>query len=81
MTTRMASNRPTRKVSAVAVAGALYAVAVLVVQQYTSLAPDPALVTALGTALSLVVGYVTPPAPEDGVITDPDDERLLNDAP
>ncbi len=65
---RTKTNKPTRKVSAVALAGALYAVAVLVVQQYSSLAPDPALVTALGTAISFVVAYLVPPSKDDTVI-------------
>jgi hypothetical protein len=69
----MATNKPTQKVAAAGVAGAITTIIVFVINTYV--VPDKPISAEIGaaltTVLSFMTSYFTPPAPRDKVVTEP----------
>jgi hypothetical protein len=62
---RQATSRPTRKVGASGIGGAVAVVVIFILQRYAHLTIDASLSAAITTIVTFIVGYLTPPSPSD----------------
>jgi putative flippase GtrA len=65
---KQATGRPTRKVGAGGVGGAVAVIVVYILQRYAHINIDATLSAAITTVVTFIVAYLTPPSPTDAPV-------------
>jgi putative flippase GtrA len=65
---KQATSRPTRKVGAGGIGGAVAVIVIFVLQRYAHITIDAALSAAITTVVTFIVAYLTPPSTSEAPV-------------